>query len=190
MFDPITMGAISLGGGALVGALSAQESPQQKAYQSILDYLQKNRDFFAETPYSKDEIAGVTQRLQQMAGGAADVAAGKIGAAIGEADIAGGQPFGEYYTQALAPVIAEGEQNKIGIEQSMMNFLASLDANAKQRLLQSLGLEAQVASGLDEMSSGQKFTAGLLQGTNLFATGFGNIADAYAKTQTKPITVG
>lgn len=180
-FDPLTMGAITIGSGLLSGLFGGGESPQEKAIKGILDKLDKNEDYFKETPFSKDELFNVIMpAIQKTQRGAADVAAGRLGAAVGETDTAGGAASFDYYLQALAPVIAKGETEAANTYKQFTQLWAGMDAQAKNRFLQSMQLQTQGAGGLSDMSAGQEFISNFLSGANIGATGYGNVQQGLA----------
>ena len=68
-----------------------------------------------------------------------------------------------------------------------MQFWASLDDAAKQRLLAGLGIEANLVNQLPNMTQDQKGIATFLQTLNLLTTGFGNVAQGYTDITHKNI---
>ncbi len=165
----------------LGGAFSGGDSPQEKASKEVLGKLEDNEDWLKGSPFTKEEIMNaLLPAVQKIYRGAADVAAGKIGATVGETDVAGGQGFMEYYTQALAPVIAEGE-NKAGAAVSEFGkWYSELDAEKKNRFLQTMNLELQAVGGLPTMTNMQKIFTGAMKGANIGTTAMGNINTASA----------
>ena len=177
--DPVT--AFSIGGAILGGLGTLGTSPQEEAAEQALGRLQGGYDWLKEVPFSKDEIMGeLLPIVQRMYQGAADVAAGRLGAAVGEADIAGGQPAMEYYLQTLAPVIAQGQQLSAGAVSEFGKWYSNLDAQAKNRFLQAVNLEMTGAGQLPGMNAFQEFGIGALRGADIGSTVGGNIATAGA----------
>jgi hypothetical protein len=176
--DPVTIGLVTLGSGLLSGWLGSGESDQEKAIRGILDKLESNEDFFKSTPFTKDELFNtIMPAIQQTQRGAADVAAGRLGAAVGETgNIAGGQGTMDYYLQSLAPIIAQGEQNAANTYQNFIQMWSTMDAQAKERFMQTLNMQTGVAQGLPDMTKGQEFITNFLSGAQIGATGYGNVA--------------
>jgi hypothetical protein len=191
-------GPVGAGIGGILSVLSgifgAKDSPADAATQNLLAKLERELKGLSTPSYAKGEVEGKVGEMQQTVRGAANVAATATGTALAESMGAGGtpggQPKGEIYTAALAPVIAQGERDAASVEQWGMQFWASLDDAAKQRLLAGLGLEAQVAGMQPSMTKDQKGIATFLQTLNLLTTGFGNVAQGYADFTHKNIEVG
>lgn len=180
--------ALGVGGGlvSLLGGLFASgDSPQEEAYTEIFNMLKEYMPELKKEAYSKSEIKSIVNSMQQMYRGAADVAAGKIGSAIGESGVAKGQGFADYYTQSLAPVIAQGEYGAAGAEQFGVEAYSNINNQTKNRVLQALGLMTSGAAGLSSMTDAQKGISGFLQTGNLLATAGGNIADMYKNLNTR-----
>ncbi len=165
----------------LGGALSTGESDQEKASKEILSTLQENEDWLSGSPFSKEEIMNaLLPAVQKIYRGAADVAAGKLGATIGEGDLAGGQAFMEYYTQALGSVIAEGETNAGNAVSTFGKWYSDLDSERKNRFLQTMNLELSAVGGLPTLTNLQKFFTGAIKGADIGTTAMGNISQASA----------
>lgn len=177
----------------LSGIFGSKDSPQDEASKAILARLEREMANLATPSYTQGQVEGKVSGMQDTVRGAANVAATATGTALSESLGAGGtpsgQPKGEIYTAALAPVIAQGERDAASVEQWGMQFWASLDDAAKQRLLAGLGLEASVATGLPGMTQDQKGIATFLQTLNLLTTGFGNVAQGYTDITHKNIKV-
>lgn len=181
-FDPLTLGAITVGSGLLSGLFGSGESDQEKALKNVLDKLDQNQGFFKSTPFTKEELFNtILPAIQQTQRGAADVAAGRLGSAIGEASgVAGGQGAMDYYIQNLAPVIAQGEQNAAQSYKQFTELWSQMDENAKRNFLAALQTEANVGSGLPNMSKAQKFFTNFLSGAQLGSTAYGNVSQGLA----------
>lgn len=176
-FDPLTIGAITLGSGLLSGIFGGGKSPQEEAVKKILDELDANGGYFKDTPFSKDELFNtIMPAIQKTQRGAADVAAGRLGSAVGEADVAGGAAQFDYYLQSLAPVIAQGESEAANTYKQFTQLWAGMDAQAKNRFLQSMQLKLGAAGGLSDMTEGQKFLSNFMSGANIGASAYGNVS--------------
>lgn len=186
----IEAGLVSLGSALLSGLAGLGGNPSQEALQKILDDIFANQDWVKELPFSKEELFNeLLPVVQKFYTGAADIAAGRIGSAVGEggSEMGGGQAFGEYYTQALAPVIAEG-QNKAGdAMQNFINMFGQMDNAAKSRYLQSIGLSANMATNLKQTSGWQDFFINFLKGGDIGSQIYGNLSFAdYLKNKEFP----
>ena len=181
--------AIGAGVGGLLsvigGLFASGDSPSEEAYQQIFDMLKDYMPELKQQAYSKSEIQTIVNNLRQTYRGAADVAAGKIGSAIGESGVAKGGGFADYYTQALAPVIAQGEAGAAAADQFGVQAYSTIKDQTSQRVLQAMGLMSNTAGGLPSMTPGQKGTAGFLQTLNLLSTAGGNFASMYKNLNTK-----
>lgn len=182
---------MALIGGGVTGlaSLFGNDDARNEGIQAIMDNLMGDASL-SETAFSKSELLQkILPIIQQTYRGGANVAAGQIGAALGESGMNQGQNFAEYYTQALAPVIAQGENLAGNANQQMVEFYGNLDNAAKQRKLSSYGLQMQGAMGMtQEPSPIEKFMASFLQGANLGATAAGNIGMAdYYNTKNKSV---
>lgn len=188
--EPVSM--IAAGSGlisALGGLLSSGDSPQEEAYAKVFEMLKQYMPELKQEAYSKDEINTIVESLKQMYRGASDVAAGKIGSAIGESGVAKGGGFADYYTQALAPTIAQGEQGAANATEWGVNTYSDINNQTKNRVLQALNSMTGTAAGLPSMTGTQKGISGFLQSLNLFSSGAGNFANLYKSLNTKyPIT--
>ncbi len=178
-------------GSAIVGGFGgAGKGEKAEALDKILADLQSNKDYLTSTPFSKDEIMSqLLPMVQKTFRGAADVAAGRIGSSIGEAGSAGGQAFGEFFTQSLAPIIAQGENLAAGATSDFAKFFAQLDSDAKNRLLQSIGLEINATQGLPNTSEFERVISGALGGLDLGANALGSFKTASA-LQTQVDNIG
>ncbi len=168
-------GLISTLGGIFASGDSLQEESYQKIFKMIQDYLPELK----KQSYSKAEIETIVKSMQTMYRGAGNLAATKVGQAIGESGVTPGQGFAEYYTSSVAPIMAEGQQQAAGAEQWGVGAYNDIYNSAKDRTLQGLNLMTGAAAGMPNMSSGQKGIAGFLQTLNLLATGGGNFANMY-----------
>ena len=189
--EPISL--IAAGTGllsALGGLLSSGSSPQEEAMKQVYDMLKSYLPEMSKTPYSKGEIQSIVKQMQQMYRGASNVAAGQIGSAIGETGMPKGQGWGEYYTQALAPIIAEGQNRSANAEMMGVEAYSDMFNQAKSRTGNLLGTITQASSMLPQMTGGQKGMAGFLQTLNLLATGGGNFAEMWKNLNYKPLGAG
>jgi hypothetical protein len=178
--------AVGAGAGALIGALfSMGDSPSEEAYQQIFDMLKDYMPELKREAYTKNEIQTIVNSMKQMYRNAADVAAGKIGAAIGESGAAKGGGFADYYAQALAPVIAQGEAGAASAEQFGVEAYSTIKSQTNQNVIGGMNAMTNAAAGLPSMTSGQKGTAGFLQTLNLLSTAGGNYAQMYKNLNTK-----
>jgi hypothetical protein len=172
--DPITGSLISAGASALLNAIvSGGKSDQQKEMEKFLRLLEQDKDKIDGMSFSKADIETLTQDIQNLYRGGADVAAGRLGSAIGESGSAGGQAFADLFVQSLAPVIAEGEFKSADAEKWGAQFFANLDQQRKSNLMNFYQLAFGGASALPGTNSGQRTVLGGLQGLK-----FGG--DAYA----------
>jgi hypothetical protein len=166
--------------GAIIGGLASWigTSDQEDAIKDMQKKLKENEEYFKSTPFSKDEIMNIMlPEAQKIYRGAADVVAGKAGAAVGESGLSGGQGFAEYYTQALAPIIAQGENQAAGAIGEFGQWYSTLDAQAKSRFAQVLGIEMQNNQSLPDMTEFQQLVSGAMSGANIG----GNIAGSFDK---------
>lgn len=182
---------IGTGVGALVGLLSgifgSQESSQEEASQKAYEMIQKYLPELSKQSYTKDEINAIVKQMQIAYRGAGSISAGQVGAAIGESGVAKGGGYADYYTQAVAPILAEGQMKAADAEQFGVAAYNDSYNSAKNRLANALGMLTQSAQGLSTMTGGQKGIIGGLQGLNLGATAFGNLAKGYKDLTYKPI---
>ena len=183
---------IGTGIGALAsllgGLIASGDSPNEEAMKEVMDMIKQQLPNASKLAFTKDEINSLVKTMQSIYRGGANVAAGQIGSAIGESGMTPGQGFAEYYTQSLAPVIAEGENKAAGAvgwgEQAYSdNYNAAQD-----RISRLLGLLTQAASGQGSMTGWQKGISGFLQTGNLLATGYGNLAKGWRDWNYKPPT--
>jgi len=187
--DPVTLGLITAGAGILGGIFSGGESPQEKEAKKVQRLIKSYLPQAGQTAFSKAEINALIKTMQSIYGGAANVAAGQIGSAIGESGITGGQGFAEYYTQALAPVIAQGQEESAKAQLQGNQLYEEDFNNAKQRVAQLLSLLAGNTQSFANQTGTQKVVSGFLSGANLGATALGNIATAYKDFNYTPIAV-
>jgi hypothetical protein len=191
-----SIGGLASGGvGSLVGGLLSAfaglgESSKETELTTILDKMYKNEDYIKSMPFTKDELFNsIYPKIKQLNTGAADVAAGRIGSALGEAgaNVGGGQNFVDNYLQQVAPVLAQGQFASAEALQGLVAMYGQMDNDAKQRLLQMFGLEAQTANQLPSMTDFQAFITNFLQGGNITSTIQGNLSMAdYLKNKQYP----
>lgn len=176
---------ISAIAGLISGFLGGGESPQEEEVRKILDQLYEQVDWVKQLPFSKEELMnGILPQVQKTFRGGANVAAGQIGSTIPEVSGApAGQSFMEYYTQALAPQIAQGEnlagKAQMDITQMYINEKQTADSLINDIYRTMVG----AAQGLPAQSGAQRFFTNFAQGMNLGATAYGNfnMADAISK---------
>ena len=180
------------GMGGLSSIFGSKDSPRDEAIAYALDRIKKEMPWLKQLPYSKGEVEGKVDEMSQTARGAANVAAGQIGASLAEslpaAGVPKGQPSGSIYTSEMAPVIAQGERDAIGVEQWGMDLFSKMDSESKNRIISSLGLLTGTAGQQPDMTKDQKAIATFLQSINLFSSAYGNLAKGYKDFNWKPIT--
>lgn len=172
--------------GLISGFLGSGKSPQEDEVRKIMDKLYEEVDWIKQLPFSKEELMkGILPQVQKTFRGAADVAAGKIGATIPEVSGAPqGQSFMEYYTQALAPEIAKGEELAGNAQMDFTKMYADMETNAKSQTLDAYKMLLGGAEGLPNTTGGQRFFMNFLQGAQMGSTAYGNVGMADAlKTQ-------
>lgn len=176
--------------GTASGLSSLGESDKEVALKDTLNKMYENEDYMKSMPFTKDELFNsIFPMIKQLNVGAADVAAGRIGSALGEgqANIGGGQNFVDYYTQALAPVLSQGQFATAEAMQNLVQLYGQMDNQAKTRMLQLLGYELQGAGELPTMTDVQSFMTSFLQGGDIGATIMGNLGMAdYLKNKKYP----
>ena len=187
-------GAIPYIGGGLTllstlgGIFGSKKSPQEQSMEEMMGLLKQYLPNMEKMAFSKEEISTLVKSMQSMYRGGANVAAGNIGAAIGESGATPGQGFAEMYTQALAPVIAEGENKAAGAEAWGEQAYSNEFNQAKGRVSNMLGTMSQVASMQPSMTADQKGISGFLKTLQLLSTGTGNLANAWKDFNYKPPT--
>jgi hypothetical protein len=166
----------AIAGGLVTGLSALGKDPKQEKFEKIFDKLEDSEEYLKSTPFTKDEIMGqLLPQAQKIYRGAADILGGKAGAAVGESGVAKGQSFGEYYTQALAPIIAQGEQQAGDAISRFGQWYSGLDAQAKNRFLDAVRLQMGAAAGTDDMTDLQKFITGGIPGASFGANIGGEI---------------
>ena len=178
---------VPIASGILSALTSLGDSPREEKISEILDNLMKDPRF-AQLPFSKDEIMKViVPEIQRRYVGASDVAAGRIGAQIGESGQAGGQATSDLYMQALAPTIAAGQHKAADATQWGVDSFASMDNAMKERLLKTYQLSLQGASGLETMSPMQRAFSGFLSGGKIGMDAWGGYQQGkYYQDKNKP----
>ncbi len=154
------------------------ESDKEKYLKDALDRIYANEDYVKSLPFTKDELFNqIFPLIKQLNIGASDVAAGRLGSAIGEssANVGGGQNFSDLYVQTLAPVIAEGQQLSAKALQDLVGLYASMDDASKRRLISLLGLTMQGSEALPSLTDFQAFITNSLQGFDIGSKILGNI---------------
>jgi hypothetical protein len=180
----------SLFSGLGAGIFGSQESAQEKSMKEAFDMIKKQLPNASKMAFSKEEINTLVKTMQSIYRGGANVAAGQIGSAIGESGATPGQGFAEYYTQSLAPVIAEGENKAAGAVGWGEQAYSDNYNQAQSRVNQLLQLLTGAASGQASQTGTQKGIASGLQGMNLFATGYGNLMKGWKDYNNKTPGVG
>jgi hypothetical protein len=176
----LAMALVTLGAGLISGLAGMGSNPKEDAIKSLLSKLE-DADFFKDTAFSKDELFNsIMPSIQQMQRGGADVAAGRVGASIGESDVAGGQAYFDYYLQSLAPIIAKGEGDAANTYKQFVELYNNMDVTRKGQFLQKMSLETNLMNGLPGMNETQKFMSNFMNGANLGATAYGNVAQGNA----------
>lgn len=179
----IEIAALISAGSGLLGALSSGGNDSEKAYQEIMKLIKDAG--LGQTPFSKEEIQTLVKDMQTMYRGAGSLAATRVGSAIGEADVAGGQGWADYYMSNISPILAQGEMGAAEAGKFGVSAYSDMFNQAKGRVAQSLGLMTQAAGGLPTMSGTQKGVAGFLQSLNLLSTAGGNFANMYSNLNKK-----
>ena len=163
------------------GLAGLGDSDKEEALKASLEKLYANEDYIKSAPFSKDEMFNtIFPMIKQLNMGASDVAAGRLGSAVGEggANMGGGQNFVDYYVQALAPTIAQGQFASAEALQNLVQMYGQMDNQAKTRLLQLLGYEMQGAAQLPSMTDLQAFMTNFIQGGEMTSKIQGNLAMA------------
>ena len=175
-FD-LTGGLITLGGGLLSGLAGLGQSPQQADFQKLFDTTYNNMNWLKQLPFSKEELFNqMLPVIQKSYTGAADVAAGRIGAATGEGSRAPlGQTFMDYYVQNLAPVIAQWQDESANAYQNFIKMYSQMDQNSKGNFLNGIGEASKAASGVSNMTDLQKFMTNFIQGGDITNKIYGNL---------------
>lgn len=171
--------------GLISGFLGGGQSPQEEEVRKILDQLYEQVDWIKQLPFSKEELMnGVLPQVQKTFRGGANVAAGQIGSTIPEVSGApAGQSFMEYYTQALAPTIAQGENLAGKAQMDITQMYINEKQTAGNQISDIYRIMLGAASGLPAQSGAQRFFTNFAQGMNLGAAAYGNInmADALGR---------
>jgi hypothetical protein len=188
----ILAGLAGVGGmGLLTGLMGTEDSPRDEALAYALKQIQSYMPSAQKTAYSKEQITSLVSQMKQNLGGAAKVSAGAVGnnlaEAMGSAGVPGGQAQGEMYASALAPVIAQGERDKVGADQFGMDFFNKMDGDSKQRVIQLLSVLSGISGMQSDETSGQRSVASGLQGLNLASTAYGNIMKGWKDYNHKSI---
>lgn len=162
--------------GALVGGIFGAgasmlgTSPQESAMEDVIKSIKDAEEYLKSTPFTKDEVMNqLLPQAQKIYRGAADVMAGKAGAAVGEAGVPKGQAFAEYYTQALAPIVASGEQQAGDAISRFGKWFSDMDAQGKGRFIESMKLLMTGTQGLSGMTPLQKGVTGGMEGARIGA---------------------
>lgn len=174
-----------IGGVLGAGASMLGQSPQQESLEALMKKLDDAEEYLKSTPFTKDEVMNqLLPQAQKIYRGAADVLAGKAGAAVGESGVAKGQAFGEYYSQALAPIIGAGEKQAGDAISRFGQWFSSMDSEAKNRFLSSVQTMMQATQGLEGMTDAQKGLIGGLEGASIGA-GIGGEIDILGQLSKK-----
>lgn len=188
---------LPLAAAAVAGGLNAMipnsESARDKKIKELLG--QVGSMDVSGTSFSKNEVMNqMLPMVQGMYRNASNVAAGGIGSAIGEVGMNKGQDFASYYTQSLAPTIAEGENKAAGAQAQFMQMWASMDEASKQRMLQKAGIMGNLASSLSndkQQGTLEKFLTGAISGAGLGSNAMGAIGQyQYLMGKNKPGSIG
>lgn len=170
---------ISLASGLLSGIFGSGTSDKEAATKEFVDNIGKYTEFFKKAPFTKDELFNtILPQIQGTFRGGADVAAGRLGSLLGEQGLAQGGGYKDSYLNALAPVIAQGENNAAGAQMDLTRLFANMDLGTKQQLLQLLSLQGGAIKGLPDTTKEQDFFTNFLQGGQIGATVGGNIMSA------------
>lgn len=172
-------GIITLGSALLSGVLGLGESPSEEAFQELYDELYSSMPWLKETAFSKEELFDqILPAVQNTFRRGADVAAAKIGSTIPETSGGApeGQAFMDYYINALAPQIAEGEKLAGQAHIGFVDLWNQMDSNAKTRFMQAIQIGGNLAGGLAGQTPEQGFVTNALQGADISSTIQGNVA--------------
>lgn len=176
-----SLGSIIPGVGGVIsllgGLFSSSKSPQEQAYENVLSMIKQGK--LGQEAYTKGEIESIVNDLQTMYRGAASLSAARVGQAIGESDVAGGQGYADYYLSNIAPILAQGEAGAAEAEKFGVQAYSSIHGQAQNEIASALGLATQASAGLSNMTGTQKGIAGFLQTLNLLSQAGGNIANLY-----------
>ncbi|MFA4916917.1 MAG: hypothetical protein WC974_09670 [Thermoplasmata archaeon] len=180
---------LSIGG----GILGSQSSPQEDYFKNMSKTISDYMPYLSSSAFSKSDIDNIVKSISAMYRGSANVAAGGIGASLGESlnasGVPKGQPSASMYVSELAPVIAEGEKGAASAAQWGSDFFANLDAQAKQRVMSALGMMSSLGQGYSDQTGGQKGLMSGISSFNMLTSGFGNIAKMWKDINTQEIKV-
>lgn len=179
-------------GGLAGGIGGAGENPRDEAIKMALEKLKKELEYIKAPAFTKSEIESEVGKMNKTSRGAASVASGQIGSALSEGFGASGtpkgQPQGEIYTAAMAPVIAQGERDVVGNEQFGMDLFKDIDAQSKGRLLSAIELMLTGGQATSDTTELQRILMSSLYGMDIGAKGSANIASFIKDMNYKPIT--
>lgn len=187
--DPITTSLLVSGATGLVNAiLSGGKGDQQQAIEKYLNMLENEKDNLGGLAMSRGEVMNLVSDIQELYRGGADVAAGRVGSAIGESGVAGGQGFADLHLQSTAPIIAEGEFKSADAEKWGAQFFAQLDESRKRNLTNFYSLLLNGSSQLPGTNTAQRTALGFLQGAKFGGDAFESFYTAdYLANKDKPI---
>jgi hypothetical protein len=150
MFGP--WGAVAGAGLGALTSLVGGESDQEKKLKEIMGKLEAFEGEAGETPFSKEEMDVLMKEAQQMFMSSADIASSKVGQAVGESGVAGGQATGEYFTGALSPIVAEGTKLAGQATGQYTQMFANMSDRAKSRMIEILKAEVGANAGMPSMT--------------------------------------
>lgn len=174
-------GLLSGGLGLMSGLAGLGDSEKEQGIRDMLNKMYENENFVKGTAFTKDELFNqIFPIIKNLNLTAADVAGSRLGAEVGEAKagVGGGQNFTDYYLQALSPVLAQGQFASSQAMQGLVEMYGQMDAQAKSRLLQLLGMEGNLTTQLPSMTDFQSFITNLIQGGDIGAKIGGNLSMA------------
>lgn len=183
--------SLGIGGLSALMGLFAGDSPQDEASKYALEQLKAFLPEAGKTPYSKGEVGSLVGQFKNAIGTSTDIAktgiATSLAEGMGAAGVPQGQPQGSMYTSELAPLDANAVTQKAGMDKWGAEFWAGLDADAKNRVLQTLSTLAGTATTQSATTTGQEGMATFLQAFNLLSKGGGEIANMFKDINWKSI---
>ena len=166
--SPLIFPAVSMGLGML-GGLGT--SPRAEAAGNFMGQIDQMMPELGQTAFGKQELLGIGKTQADKFEQAGDIAAAGIAPGISESTAIGGTGRGQdassMFLSALAPVKAKGIQMGQQNLTQLLGLFANMDATAKGRLLQAMGLKGQQIGQLEEQNQFQRAISGGMAGADV-----------------------
>lgn len=168
---------------SLFGLFGSEESPRDELVMQIMEDFRREMPNLSEPTFTESEVEGRVDKIKAGVDTSIDIAKTKTGVSLAEglgaAGVPKGHPSSSMFVAENAPLDAKGVETKAGLDKYAMDFIAKLDSDSKQRILDAYRVLLAGSSQAPDQTSLQKGLISGLSALDLFTTGAGNLSSLF-----------